>query len=112
MRDPRYLCGAQAINKTKHLLGRHERFQEGIVVRRSRDIQSLDIMDRTHEKSLRDILMNMKSINKPTMSIFHSIDPAFNQDDTYVLTLLPEFATQADQILSQLVPYVKYIEGN
>lgn len=111
MRDPRFLCGAQALNKTKHLLGRHERFQEGIIVRRSRDIQSLDITDNEHEKSLRDIIMGMKSNSKPTMSVFHSVDPAFNQDDTYVLTFLPEFESQADQILSQLVPYVKHLEG-
>ena len=48
MRDPRFLCGAQAINKTRHLLGRHESFQEGIICRRSRDILSLDIVDATY----------------------------------------------------------------
>ena len=111
MRDPRFLCGAQALNKTKHLSGRHERFQEGIIVRRSRYIQSLDITDMEHGKSLRDIIMGMKSKTKPTMSVFHSVDPAFNQDDTYVLAFLPEFESQADQILSQLVPYVKHLEG-
>ena len=112
MRDPRFLCGAQALNKTKHLLGRHERFQEGIVVRRSRDILSLDIVDIEHEKSLRTIIMDMKSTTKPTMSVFHSIDPAFNQEDTHVFTFLPEFSIQADQILSQLVPYVIFLEGD
>ena len=49
MRDARFLCGAQAINKTVHLLGRHERFQEGIMVRRTRDLLSLDIVDREHK---------------------------------------------------------------
>ena len=112
MRDPRFLCGAQALNKTKHLLGRHERFQEGIMVRRSRDVLSLDIVDADHNKSLRDIIMNIKSNKKPTMSVFHSIDPAFNQDDTYVFTFLPDFATQADQILAQLVPYTVFLEGD
>ena len=46
MRDARFLCGAQAINKTVHLLGRHERFQEGIMIRRTRDLLSLDIVDK------------------------------------------------------------------
>jgi len=54
----------------------------------------------------------MKSNIKPTMSVFHSIDPAFNQEDTYVFTFLPEFSNQADQILSQLVPYVIFLEGD
>ena len=111
MRDPRFLCGAQALNKTKHLLSRHERFQDGIIVRRTRDIASLDIEDIQYGKSLRMIMRNMKSTTKPTMSVFHSIDPSFNQGDTYTVTFLPEFLSQADQILSQLVPYTIYLEG-
>ena len=111
MRDARFLCGAQAINKTVHLLGRHERFQEGIMVRRTRDLLSLDIVDREHKKSLRMILMSIKSKKKPSMSLFHSIDPVWNQSDTHNVTFLPGFEAQAEQVLSQLVPFVVYMEG-
>ena len=111
MRDARFLCGAQAINKTVHLLGRHERFQEGIMVRRTRDLLSLDIIDKENKKSLRMILMTIKSKTKPSMSLFHSIDPAWNQPDTHNVTFLPGFEVHAEQVLSQLVPYVIYLEG-
>ena len=111
MRDARFLCGAQAINKTVHLLGRHERFQEGIMVRRTRDLLSLDIVDREHKKSLRMILMTIKSKTKPSMTLFHSIDPVWNQSDMHNVTFLPGFESQAEQVLSQLVPYVIHLEG-
>ena len=111
MRDARFLCGTQAINKTVHLLGRHQRFQEGIMVRRTRDLLSLDIVDGEHKKSLRMILMTIKSKTKPSMSVFHSIDPVWNQQDTHNVIFLPGFEIQAEQVLCQLVPYVIHLEG-
>jgi len=111
MRDVRFLCGSQAVKKTVHLLGRHDRFQTGIKVRRIRDIQSLDIEDASTGRSLRDILMSLRSNKKPSLSLFHSVDPAFNDPDSHVLTFVPDFMDQADAVLSQLVPYLKFLEG-
>ena len=55
--------------------------------------------------------MSIKSKKKPSMSLFHSIDPVWNQSDTHNVTFLPGFEAQAEQVLSQLVPFVVYMEG-
>ena len=112
MRDPRFLCGAEAVAKTTHLLGKHDRFQNGICIRRNSDIMELDFKNSTHKKSLREILMSIKSIKRPSNGLFHSIDPLWNNPDTHVFTFLPDFMEQAENVISQMIPYLAHIEGD
>ena len=111
MRDARFLCGSEAVAKTTHLLGKHDRFQHGICTRRTNDIVELDFVNSSHHKSLRTILMSLKSTKKPSNGLFHSVDPAWNNPDTHIITFLPDFAEQAENIISQMVPYLIHIEG-
>ena len=112
MRDVRFLCGTDAINKTIHLLGKHDRFQNGICSRRCNDILQLDFMNSTSKRSLRDILMSIKSSKRPSNGLFHSIDPMWNNSDTHIFTFLPDFTEQAEGVINQMIPYLIYLEGD
>ena len=111
MRDPRFLCGSMAIVKLKHLLGRHERFQNGIGSMRTNDISSLDRKDNTTGKSLRMVLMAIRSHKIPSVGLFHSIDPIYNQPENHLVTFLPEFKAQVEAVVTQMVPFLKVKEG-
>ena len=111
MRDPRFLCGSMAIVKLKHLLGRHERFQNGIGSMRTNDISSLDRKDNTTGKSLRMVLMAIRSHKIPSVGLFHSIDPIYNQPENHLVTFLPEFKAQVEAVVTQMVPFLKFKEG-
>ena len=112
MRDPRFLCGSMAVVKSKHLLGRHERFQNGIGSMRTNDIASLDMKDGTSGKSLRMILMSIHSNKIPSVGLFHSIDPIYNQPENHLVTFLPEFKSQVETVITQMIPFLKFKEGS
>ena len=112
MRDVRFLCGTDALSKTIHLLGKHDRFQNGICSQRTKDILELDFVNSKVKKSLREILMKIKSTKRPSSSLFHSVDPLWNNRDIHIFTFLPDFMDQAQSIINQMVPYLMHLEGD
>jgi hypothetical protein len=61
-------------------------------------------------KSLRKLLMEIKSVKYPNCSVFHSIDCSFGSDRAVCFTYVPENASNGHKYVAGLIPYLRSID--
>jgi hypothetical protein len=67
----------------------------------------LDKKDPSTNKSFRQILMEISPENKPGSSLFHTIDRQFKSDAVVNFQFHPEHASEANNLIAGLVPFLK-----
>ena len=71
----------------------------------------LDLKNRDSGRSLRTVLMDIKSSKFPDFPVFHAIDKAWGSDNGVNFNFLPENESEARMYISGLVPYVRDTAG-
>jgi hypothetical protein len=61
-------------------------------------------------KSLRQIMMEVKSTKLPSCSVFHSIDRLFGSDRAVCFTYVSENAYDGNKFVAGLIPYLRLID--
>ncbi len=67
----------------------------------------LDRKDPISKKSFRDILMAIAPVDRPGTTLFHTIDRQFKSDVIVNFQFHPENASEANNLIAGLVPYLK-----
>jgi len=91
-------------------LARQAALNAGLASAVTREISTnllLDKKDPTTNKSFRQILMEITPVNKPGSSLFHTIDRQFKSDVIVNFQFHPEHASEANNLIAGLVPFLK-----
>lgn len=99
-------------NKTKFAscLARQAALNAGLASAITREISTnllLDRQDPTTKKSFRQILMEISPQRKPGTTLFHTIDRQFKSDVIVNFQFHPENASEANNLIAGLVPFLK-----
>jgi hypothetical protein len=99
-------------NKAKFAscLARQAALNAGLASAVTREISTnllLDKKDPATNKSLRQILMEITPANKPGSSLFHTIDRQFKSEVIVNFQFHPEHASEANNLIAGLVPFLK-----
>jgi hypothetical protein len=99
-------------NRTKFAscLARQATLYAGLASAITREISTnlmLDRKDPATKKSFRDILMAITPESKPGTTLFHTIDRQFKSDIIVNFQFHPEHASEANNLIAGLVPYLK-----
>jgi hypothetical protein len=99
-------------NKTKFAscLARQAAMNAGLASAITREISTnllLDHQDPVKKKSFRQILMEISPQNKPGTTLFHTIDHQFKSDVIVNFQFHPENASEANNLIAGLVPFLK-----
>jgi hypothetical protein len=99
-------------NRTKFAscLARQAALNAGLASAVTREISTnlmIDRKDPTTKKSFRDILMAIAPENQPGTTLFHTIDRQFKSDIIVYFRLHPENASEANNLIAGLVPYLR-----
>jgi hypothetical protein len=91
-------------------LARQAALTAGLASAVTREISTnllLDKKDPSTNKSFRQILMEISPENKPGSSLFHTIDCQFKSDAVVNFQFHPEHASEANNLIAGLVPFLK-----
>ena len=91
-------------------LARQAALTAGLASAVTREISTnllLDKKDPSTNKSFRQILMEISPENKPGSSLFHTIDHQFKSDAVVNFQFHPEHASEANNLIAGLVPFLK-----
>lgn len=99
-------------NKTKFAscLARQAALNAGLASAVTREISTnllLDRRDPTTKKSFRQILMEITPEDKPGSTLFHTIDCQFKSDTIVNFQFHPENASEANNLIAGLVPFLR-----
>jgi hypothetical protein len=99
-------------NRTKFAscLARQAALTAGLASAVTREISTnllLDRKDPITKKSFRDILMAITPAERPGTTLFHTIDRQFKSDVIVNFQFHPENASEANNLISVLVPYLR-----
>jgi len=92
-------------------LARQAALNAGLASAVTREIPTnlvLDKKDPATNKSFRQILMEITPENKPGSSLFHTIDRQFKSDIIVNFQFHPEHASEANNLIAGLVPFLKH----
>ena len=93
--------------KVDRLRTQQAAFQEKIVRIACWDITVVDFFDQDFNGCLRDLLMAVRPIDKPTFSLFHSLDRRWSGDG-FTFSVIPQFESEARTLLAGLLPFLKF----
>ena len=93
--------------KIERLHARQAAFQSQVLRIDNWDITSIDFFDGDLQASLRELIMGIKSREKPLLPLFHSVDQHW-QGTSYIFTVIPQFQQEAESILSGLLPFLQF----
>jgi len=91
-------------------LARQAALTTGLASAVTREISTnllLDKKDPSTNKPFRQILMEISPENKPASSLFHTIDRQFKSDAIVNFQFHPENASEANNLIAGLVPFLK-----
>ncbi len=91
-------------------LARQAALTAGLASAVTREISTnllLDKKDPSTNKPFRQILMEISPENKPASSLFHTIDRQFKSDAIVNFQFHPENASEANNLIAGLVPFLK-----
>ena len=101
------LTNTQSRVKIERLRARQARFCKKVVRTRTWELTSLDYVSPDVGHSLRQLMMEIKSKEKPVLPLFHSVDLQW-RGDGHVVTYLPEFESEARMMLIGLLTYLNF----
>ena len=101
------LTNTQTRVKIERLRARQARFCKKVVRTRTWDLTSLDYISPDVGFSLRQKMMEIKSKDKPALTLFHTVDLQW-RGDGHVVTYLPEFESEARMMLIGLLTYLNF----
>ena len=101
------LTNHQTRVKIESLRARQARFCKKAVRTRTWELTSLDHISSDVGFSLRHLMMEIKSKEKPALNLFHTVDHHW-RGDGHVVTYLPEFESEARMMLIGLLTYLTF----
>lgn len=105
------LMNAHSRTKSLRLVQRQAAFLENIQAATTWEIAVLDYRDRNLKNcTLRDLIMSIRSIDHPTMSLFFAVDRHW-KGEGYIFNFLPQFESEARATMTSLLPYLRHMVG-
>ena len=98
-------------SKISRLIGKQQRYLNNITTAVSYDLQDVDYIIPSLQKSLRQMIMDIEQVENPGKSLFLSID--YNEfSSAYVLTFPTHLESEARDCISQLPSFLHWLYGD
>jgi hypothetical protein len=94
-----------SLSKLEIFKSRQDSFLKVIQTETTWDIVGLDITARS-TPTLRTIVTDMKSVDKPHLNLFHSVDEHWRGG--HVFHFMPQLADEAKMMLRNLIPFLRH----
>ena len=104
------LASAKSIANFRMITLRQAQFCSKVLGAESWELQNIDVIDSQAKTTLRREVMRIKSISRPNLSVFLSVDKTFN-DKSVTFSFIPEMEPEARMYIAALLPYLRHVSG-
>jgi hypothetical protein len=101
------LMGPNLRAKADRLRNRQANFVQYSIKIANWEIATLDFVDTKMDASLRDLLMAIRARSCPQFPLIHSVDAQW-QGNGYVITVIPDFQSEARTVLAGFLPFLAF----